>query len=577
METPEEFRSRLDASLREQIGGIAGAVAALREELKGAGVPADTLARLDRLGASLLKSSSPAELRRLTESYAACHRRLAELQEEKRRLETLYASGILFSSETESRKLLAKAIDVVMKEVGADSGFIVIVNDGGEVEATYSRNIDPNADPGAKDLSTGVIASTVAQSKPTQMDRSGPVDELSKRNSVIRLGISAVLCVPLVSESRVLGAVYLDRRNREAPFTENDLTFLLSFARQIVRGILTSGEFTSLQNILLSDASMQFSDLRARFSCPDIIGSSRKLFDVLRVAHKIAPTDAPAILLGENGTGKDLLAHAIHANSLRREAPFVTINCGAIPADLLESELFGYEPGAFTGAVKAKPGKLELADGGTIFFDEFAELSLNLQAKLLRVLQKRDIERLGSVQTRTIDVRFIAATNRDIVGMVESGAFRQDLYYRLKVIVLTMPPLRERREDIGDLVRFFLAKYGAVGVTPSISPDALDVLERYHWPGNIRELENVVHRSIILAKGPSIDRNDLPPEIVDDSENLPEVSTGKELAAAEEEFRRLFIVRTLREAGSVAEAAKRLGLNRTHFYRLLSQLGIEYK
>lgn len=576
MFSPEEFRSKLDALSRAQVGDTAGAVGALRGELKKAGADAGVLAALDRFGVSLLKSSAPPDLRALADAYEASHRRLAELQEEKRRLEALYSSGILFFSETESRKLLAKAIDVVVREIGADSGFIVIVDAKGGVEATYSRNIDPEERPDARDLSTGVIAATIGRSKPTQLDVQGGDEDLSRRNSVIRLGISAVLCVPLVNESRVLGAVYLDRRNRDAPFTENDLSFLLSFARQIVRGILTSGEFSSLKELLVSDASMRFDELRRQFPCPDIVGSSRRLFEVLRVAHKIAPTDAPVILLGENGTGKDLLAHAIHANSRRSGGPIATINCGAIPADLLESELFGYEPGAFTGAVKAKPGKLELADGGTIFFDEVAELSLNLQAKLLRVLQKREVERLGSVHTRRIDVRFIAATNRDIAAMVEEGTFREDLYYRLKVIELTTPPLRERREDIAALAAHFCRKYSAAGPTIPVEADALDVLERYHWPGNIRELENVIHRSIVLARGPSIGRADLPPEIVDGLDNLPGVAPGLRLQAAEEEFRRLYIVKTLRDAGSVAEAAKALGINRTHFYRLLSQLGIEY-
>jgi len=576
METAGEFRSKLDAISRTQVGEISASVGALRDELTKAGADPALIAKVDRFGATILKSATPAGLRALAGEYEASRSRVAGLLEEKRRLESLYSSGILFSSEIESRKLLAKAIDVVVREIGADSGFIVIVDRDGEVEATYSRNIDPDGSPEAKDLSMGVIASTLRASKPTQAERTGGDDEFSRRNSVVRLGISAVLCVPLVNESRVLGAVYLDRRNKEKPFDENDLSFLISFARQIVRGILTSGEFSSLREMLVSDASMQFGDLRAQFSCPGIVGSSRRLFEVLRIAHKIAPTEAPVILLGENGTGKDLLAHAIHANSRRSAGPFVTINCGAIPADLLESELFGYEPGAFTGAVKAKPGKLELADGGTIFFDEIAELTLNLQAKLLSVLQKRDIERLGGVRPTKIDVRFIAATNRPIADMIVEGTFREDLYYRLKVIELTMPPLRERREDIADLAAFFSAKYSRPGAPIPVSPDALDVLERYHWPGNIRELENVIHRSIVLAKDASISKGDLPPEIVESLDSLPGVAPGLGLAAAEEEFRRLYIIKTLRDSGSVADAAKTLGINRTHFYRLLSQLGIEY-
>jgi len=282
------------------------------------------------------------------------------------------------------------------------------------------------------------------------------------------------------------------------------------------------------------------------------------------------------ILLGENGTGKDLAAHAIHDNSRRASGPFVTINCGALPPGLMESELFGYESGAFTGATKSKPGKLELADGGTVFFDELGELPVAVQAKLLRVIQTREIERLGDVRSRRIDVRFLAATNRTISEMIENGTFREDLYYRLKVIELTMPALRERKEDIRELAESFLQKYAGGKQPLTLSRDALDVLEQYPWPGNVRELENVIHRSVVLAKGETIEGSDLPAELLEESSKSPSIAMGVPLQDAETAFRRQYIIKTLRETPSVAEAARVLGVNRTHFYKLLQQLGIEY-
>ena len=281
------------------------------------------------------------------------------------------------------------------------------------------------------------------------------------------------------------------------------------------------------------------------------------------------------VLLGENGTGKDLLAHAIHENSSRSQKPFVAINCGAIPADLFESELFGYDSGAFTGAVRSKPGKLEMAEGGTIFLDEIAEMSTNLQVKLLRVIQTKEFERLGSVTQRKIDVRFISATNRNIKNLIDEKKFREDLYYRLKVIEISLPSMRERREDIEALAEYFLEKY-ANGQVYSISAAALETLMRYEWPGNVRELENVIQRCIVLAKSNLIEVNDLPPEITED-DDFPDFESveDKTLAGAEKEFRRFYIMKALRNTNSKAEAAKQLGVNRTHFYKLLSQLGIE--
>ena len=344
--------------------------------------------------------------------------------------------------------------------------------------------------------------------------------------------------LPLISKGRVFGAVYIDRRNREKPFIENDLLFLLSFAKQIVRGLEVSLEISSLEKKLFLEASMKFEDLRKEFKCETIIGSGKKLFELLKLASKISPTDASVLLLGENGTGKDLLATAIHQNSRRTGKPFVIINCSTIPVDLLESELFGYESGAFTGATKSKPGKLELAEGGTVFFDEIGEMSVNLQAKLLRVLQTKNLERLGSVQTKKVDIRILAATNRNIREMVSAGSFREDLYYRLKIFELTVPPLRERREDIIELAEFFLKKYAATNQPFTISEESIDVLEQYLWPGNVRELENIIQRALVLAKTNVIQPSDLPPELLAQPSDRPSIKLGKNLLDAETEFRR---------------------------------------
>ena len=532
--------------------------------------------KVDKLFHALLETSRSitVEIGALVDQHEKMDRQIERLNEEKRRLEVLYASGILFSSETEMKSLMEKAIDTVVKELCADAGFIVLVNSQGEPDSVFSRNMDPENETEAKEMSTTVIRTTLSRSKPTQLSDSYD-EEFSKQNSIIRLGITAALCVPLLSKGKTLGAVYLDRRNKEKPFTESDLAFLLSFAKQIVRGLEVSLEIYSLEKKLLAEASMKFEDLRKEFKCENIIGSSKKLFDVLKLASKISPTDASVVLLGENGTGKDLLAMAIHQNSRRVGKPFVVINCGAIPADLLESELFGYESGAFTGASKSKPGKLELADGGTVFFDEIAEMSVNLQAKLLRVIQTKELERLGGVQAKKIDVRVIAATNRNINEIIASGSFREDLYYRLKVFELTVPPLRERREDISELAEFFLKKYVVTETPLTISDESLEVLEQYSWPGNVRELENVIQRAVVLVKTSTIQISDLPQELLAQQSDEPQVKLGKSLLEAETEFRRLYIIKTLRKAKSNAEAAQMLGINRTHFYKLLSQLDIQ--
>ncbi len=569
-----ETRQRYQKLLGDSISQLSSEFMELTTLLKSSQASADVSKKVDKIFTMLMESNRKlsSETNAMLEQTEKLEKAIAQISEAKRQFEVLYSSGILFSSEIEMRSLMEKAITTVVKELKADQGFIVLANEKGETESVVACNMNPNENPDAQEMSTTVIRNTISKSEPTQFPQFD--EKFAMQQSVIRLGITAAMCVPLVAKEKIFGAVYLDRRNKEQSFNENDLVYLLSFARQIVRGFEISLEISSLEKKLVAETVMKFEDLRRELKCDEIIGSSRKLFDVLKVASKIAPTDASVIILGENGTGKDLLAHIIHNNSRRSNGMFVTINCGAIPNDLLESELFGYESGAFTGATKSKPGKIEMANGGTLFLDEIGELSVNLQAKLLRVIQTREIERLGSVQSKKIDVRIIVATNRNLSAMIADGNFREDLYYRLKVIELTMPSLRERREDVAELSQFFVKKYSN-GKSISISTDAMNVLESYNYPGNVRELENIIQRAVVLMKADSIEVADIPPEIIDEEKSEPIVAGGKPLEEAETEFRKLYILRVLRQTKSKSEAAQMLGINRTHFYKLLAQLGIE--
>ena len=571
-----EQRHKVNKLLSEFVSHSSTRFLNLSADVKNAANDPELLKQIDKTFKTILEFNRvlTKELDELFYQNDKLENKLEKLSSEKKKLERLYASGILFQSETEMKRLMEKAIDTVVTELNADEGFIVLVDDKLNIDTIVAKNMEPENEPEAKELSTTIINDTIKNIKPSQLSQLQANSNFGSKHSIVSLGLKAALCVPLVSNSKVLGAVYLDRRNAEMPFKESDLTFLLSFANQIVKGIEVSKEIDTLEEKLANVPSTSFKELREEFKSDYIIGSSRKLYDVLNLASKVSDTDVSILLLGENGTGKDLLAQAIHNNSKRKDKPFVAVNCGAIPSDLLESELFGYESGAFTGANKSKPGRLESADGGTVFLDEIGEMSVNLQAKLLRVIQTKEIERLGSVNSKKIDVRFIAATNQDISKMIEEKRFREDLYYRLKVIEIYIPPLRERKEDVEDLVHYFLKKYSKENKELTIADEAVEILESYNWAGNIRELENVIQRAVILCPDSEIKIENLPSEIIDDKESVSNTAEERTLSEAETEFRKRFILRVLRKTESKSEAAKVLGINRSHLHKLLSQLDI---
>jgi two-component system, NtrC family, response regulator AtoC len=316
--------------------------------------------------------------------------------------------------------------------------------------------------------------------------------------------------------------------------------------------------------------------LGKRYAHPNIVAQSPKMQEVLATVERVAPTNSTVLLGGETGVGKDLIARAIHQKSRRASGPFIKINSTAIPENLLESELFGYEKGAFTGAAASKPGKFELADKGTLFLDEIGDVPPAIQVKLLRVLQEREFERLGGTRTVKVDVRLVAATNRDLRAALEDGTFREDLYYRLNVVPIDIAPLRERKEDIPELVHLFISRFSAESSKPivGITPEALRILVNYHWPGNVRELQNILERACALAKETTLDSSDIHIDVRPargaESANhfLPE---GMTLEQWEDEM----IQEALKRAnGNKSQAARLLGLSRNALRYRLSKIGI---
>ena len=312
--------------------------------------------------------------------------------------------------------------------------------------------------------------------------------------------------------------------------------------------------------------------LGQRYQFENIIGSSPAMQEIFATIMRVAPTRATVLLAGESGVGKDMIARAIHHHSPRKDRPFVKINCTAIPENLMESELFGYEKGAFTGANISKPGKFEQANTGTVMLDEIGDVPASVQVKLLRILQEREFERLGSNKTQQTDVRVIAATNVDLRAALEQGTFREDLYYRLNVVPMNIPPLRERKEDIPYLVDHFVKKFGG-----EISEGALERLVSYHWPGNVRELENVIERSILLAKGPMVEADDVKIEI-GVGRARPAFSTEAFLPEGMtlDQYEQSIIREALKRAnGNKSQAARLLGLTRNALRYRLTQMGID--
>src|SRR5579871_6386678 len=400
--------------------------------------------------------------------------------------------------------------------------------------------------------------------------------EIELEPLALALGIQSAAHVPLVGRAGIVGVLSLGSW-REHAFSQEDLAFLGQIARQVaiaVENALAFGEVSDLRNKLAQEKLYLEGEIRTELKFEEIVGKSEALRRVLQEVETVAPTDSTVLIYGETGTGKELIARAVHNLSSRQSNGFVKLNCAAIPTGLLESEMFGHERGAFTGAISQRVGRFELANRGTMFLDEIGEVPLELQPKLLRVLQEREFERLGSTRTLRTDARLVAATNQDLAAMVKEQKFRSDLFYRLDVFPLHVPPLRERRDDIPLLVRHFVQQYArrmnrAIDTIPS---EAMSALVQYHWPGNIRELQNLVERAVILSPGPVLN--------VPLSGLQSRVEPSKKIDTLEDAERR-HIMDALHATnwvvGGPRGAAKLLGMKRTTLQWRMDKLGIQVR
>ena len=430
-----------------------------------------------------------------------------------------------------------------------------------------SQPISPHNSPGGRSLQEG-RALIFSKNEMQGFDA-----EITK--SLLAEGLQSLCCLPLLRPKGPLGVLVLGSTRADA-FHAGDLGLLDQIAAQFAVALenhRAAAEIETLKNRLTEEKKYLEGELRSQGHFSEIVGDSAALKQVLDQAATVAPSDATVLVLGETGTGKELIARALHRLSRRKDGAFIKLNCAAIPTGLLESELFGHEKGAFTGAVSPKIGRMELADGGTLFLDEVGEIPLELQPKLLRVLQDQEFERLGSNRTIKVNLRLVAATNRDLAESIAAHQFRSDLFYRLSVFPIRVPPLRERREDIPLLVRYFVRKFALrMGrQIESIPKETMKVLMAWHWPGNIRELENLMERSVILSNGTALHV----PLLELQSESG---STGSHPAHSLESAEREHILRVLRESGGVISgpngAARRLGLKRTTLQSKMQRLKI---
>ena len=475
-----------------------------------------------------------------------------------RALQTLFSLSSTLCSVLGIERLSHRILALVLDSLPAESAAIVLMQPHAaepELLYGYERNRGPV---GTLSLSRELI----------QRGWREDVALFSNRAVTDSGEPRSVMVAPLVSRGRALGSLYLESADPKVAFQEEDLQLLTAVGLIAGPAIEDAAEFERLQeqNARLA-AEVDFHH--------EMIGHSAPMRAVYRLLARVAPTDCTVLICGETGTGKELAARALHRNSPRAAKPFVAINCATLSETLLESDLFGHERGAFTGAIVQKRGKFESADGGTIFLDEVGELPLALQAKLLRVLQERQFERVGGTRSIAVDVRLAAATNRDLRAAVATGAFRADLFYRLNVVCLTLPPLRERPEDIPILAEHFVLSSAHKLHRPScdIDPQAQECLLKYGWPGNVRELQNAMEHAVVLSSGPTVLPEDLPECILEAAADRCLPQDGYH-SAVQREKRRLILEALQKAGGNCTEAGRILKLNPNYLHRLIRDLDL---
>jgi transcriptional regulator with GAF, ATPase, and Fis domain len=463
-------------------------------------------------------------------------------------------------------RLLETLMDECIEVTRADKGFLILMENN-ELRVKVARNISrENIEDALERVSDSIVAKVVKTQKPLIIADALDDPEFNASESVVNLKLLSVMCSPLMHKGELFGLIYVGNDRLVNRFEQKSLDTLTIFAAQAS---------LILQNaMLVNDLRLDNTELRKKLEDQqygDIVGACPGMKDVYKRIDKIAVTDISVLITGETGTGKELIAREIHRRSPRVKGPFVTINCGAIPENLLESELFGHTKGAFTGAVATKPGKFQAAIGGTLFLDEIGEMPLQLQVKLLRALQEKVVYKVGDNRGEPVDIRVVAATNKILEEEVKKGAFREDLYYRLNVVTLKLPPLRERGEDLVVLGKYFIQRYAKEfnAKTRGFTPAATIAVRKYSWPGNIRELENRIKKAVVLADKPLLGAEDLDLR----PENLDPIMP---LAQAKEEFQKRYINEVLeRNNGNRTKTAKDLGVDPRTIFRHLEKMEAE--
>ena len=467
--------------------------------------------------------------------------------------------------EVLQKELLALIVEVVP----AERGVIILTDENRETVSSRGWTIKNDSSDSVKASHT-VVEQCLKEGVALLCNGINENIDLNKAESLVAANVRSVLCVPLVAFEKTIGVIYLDTSDPTAIFDQDHLQLLTGIA-----GVAANPLENALYTQQLAQETKRLSEqINQGYQ---MIGNSERMKEVYRFIAKAAPTDSTVLIRGESGTGKELAARAIHQNSARKNNPFVAINCATLSKELLESELFGHERGSFTGAIAQKKGKIEIASGGTLFFDEVGELDIALQAKLLRVLQEREFERIGGIKVLKADVRVIAATNRNLEQAIADGNFRQDLYYRLNVVSFTIPTLKERREDISLLVQYFLNKYSerCKRKIKGLSPEARACLLNYDWTGNVRELENAIERAIVLSQTDLITLEDLPEALIENAGASMQTSLLAYQDAVNEAKKKIISDAIEQNGGNITEAAKQLGIHPNNLHRLIRILNLD--
>ena len=496
-------------------------------------------------------------------------RELPESSRVARNLNALLQISRVVHAIRDLNELQSQLLELIFEIVPAGRGAILLADrDGQEFNSTFARMREPGKTQLVK-VSRTVARQVLEQGVAILGSDVPSSDELREVESLASLQIRSLLCVPLTVFQQVIGCIYLDSDSPTGRLHEEHLQLVAAIAGISAVALENARRLQWLEQEN-ERLTVEISQERS------LVGEGAKMKEVYQFLKRAAPADSTVLIEGESGTGKELAARALHRNSPRAGKPFMAINCSAIPESLLESDLFGHERGAFTGADSLKKGRLEVADGGVVFLDEIGELAPALQVKLLRVLQEREFERVGGTHPIKVDIRLIAATNCDLDQAVRNGTFRRDLYYRLAVLRITMPTLRDRKEDVPLLVRHFLQKHAKrckVRVR-SISREAQACLVNYDWPGNVRELENAIERALVLASSDVILPEDLPESLLD-RPSMPEVTETKYHAAVKELKKQLILDALEQTRGNYADAARLLGVHPNYLHRLIRNLEIK--